>query len=381
MILILREEIICAVIMLFLTFYYAINKVKDKEMLFLKLCFFGLLHILFDIITVITVNHRDTVPDPVNRIMHIGFYIFSVLFIITFFHYILRLSSLYKYAQTIKKISYIPFYLFILIMLFLPMEYIDGNGTSYSYGPLAFIGYGLFMLYCAASLFLLLYSRRELDRKTQLSLVPMIFAMCAAIIAQALIPELLLTSAGITFVCLGIFVALDNPDKDMQHQALWDYATGLKNKNCYTRDLEAYTHQFRKKVIPSIAFVIADMNHLKLVNDTYGHAEGDALIAAAADVLNKSLHSSQAIYRIGGDEFTAVYFSPNESILQAEIEKVHACCKQYTSSPVPLSIALGYAISADGEELSCVFERADRDMYEKKQAMKTSGLASARPNS
>jgi hypothetical protein len=141
-------------------------------------------------------------------------------------------------------------------MLFLPMEYIDGRGTSYSYGPLTFIGYGLFMLYCAASLFLLLYSRKELDRKTKHSLIPMIFAMCAAIITQALIPELLMTSAGITFVCLGIFVALDNPDKDMQHQAVWDYATGLKNKNCYTRDLEAYTHQFRKKAIPYSAEMI-----------------------------------------------------------------------------------------------------------------------------
>ena len=365
MILILREEIICAVIMLFLTFYYAINKVKDKEMLFLKLSFFGLLHILFDIITVITVNHRHIVPDALNRVLHIGFYIFSVLFIISFFHYILGLTPLYKYVQQIKRISYIPFYLFVLIMLFLPMEYIDGRGTSYSYGPLAFIGYGLFMLYCAACMFLLLYSRRELDRRTKLSLIPMIFAMCAAVIAQALIPELLLTSAGITFVCLGIFVALDNPDKDMRQQALWDYATGLKNKNCYTRDVEVYAHRFGKKAIPSIAFVIADLNHLKLVNDTYGHVEGDAMIAAAADALKQSLHSAQAIYRIGGDEFAAVYLAPDERVLQAEIEKVHAFCRGYTGLPVPLSIALGYAIGTGGGELSAVFERADRDMYEK----------------
>lgn len=241
--------------------------------------------------------------------------------------------------------------------------------------------YGLFMLYCAACMFLLLYSRRKLDRRTKLSLILMIFAMCAAVIAQALIPELLLTSAGITFVCLGIFVALDNPDKDMRQQALWDYATGLKNKNCYTRDVEVYAHRFGKKAIPSIAFVIADLNHLKLVNDTYGHVEGDAMIAADADALKQSLHSAQAIYRIGSDEFAAVYLAPDERVLQAEIEKVHAFCRGYTGLPVPLSIALGYAIGTGGGELSAVFERADRDMYEKKQRMKEAGLACARPKS
>ena len=126
---------------------------------------------------------------------------------------------------------------------------------------------------------------------------------------------------------------------------------------------------------------MADLNHLKLINDSYGHAEGDALIAAAADALKQNLHSAQAIYRISGDEFTAVYLSANESILRSEIESVHTACKQYTSLPIPLSMALGYAVSTPGEEVSAVFERADKDMYEKKQAMKRAGLVFPRPNS
>ncbi len=381
MILILREEIVCAVIMLFLIFYYTVNKVKDKEMLFLKLCVYALIHVIFDIITVITVNHQDIVPDFINRIMHIGFYAFSMLFIITFFHYVLRVSTLYKYAVTLKRISYIPLYLFMLTTAFLPVEYVDGRGTFYSYGPLVFIGYGFFMLYCAASLFLLLYSRKELDSRTKHSLIPMIFAMCALIGTQAVIPELLITSGGVTFVCLGIFVALDNPDKDLHHQALWDYATGLKNKNCYTRDLESCTHLLQKKKLPPFAFVVADMNHLKLVNDTYGHAEGDAMIAAAADVLKNTLLSAEAIYRLGGDEFTAIYLNPDEATIHKELQAAHTLCKTHTDLPVPLSIALGYAIRTEDEPLTAVFERADQDMYKKKQEMKRNGLAIERPNS
>lgn len=81
MLLILREEIICAIILIFLTFYYSINKVKDKGMLFLRISCVGLLHVLLDMTTVITVNNLDTVPRLLNDALHIAFYLSGILFI------------------------------------------------------------------------------------------------------------------------------------------------------------------------------------------------------------------------------------------------------------------------------------------------------------
>ena len=46
-------------------------------------------------------------------------------------------------------------------MLFLPMEYVEGKGTNYSYSPLAILGYSLFLLFCTASLILILMRRKN----------------------------------------------------------------------------------------------------------------------------------------------------------------------------------------------------------------------------
>ena len=78
MLLILREELLCVMILVFLMLYYIFNKVKDKEMLFLRLSSVSLLHVLLDIITVMTVNHLDTVPELVNRFLHILFYLSGI---------------------------------------------------------------------------------------------------------------------------------------------------------------------------------------------------------------------------------------------------------------------------------------------------------------
>lgn len=369
MLLILREEIICAVILTFLIFYYSINKVKDKEMLFLKICSFGLLHVIFDIITVITVNNPAIVPDYVNRLMHICFYISGILFIQGFYNYIIHLTALYKHMRTLKALGYIPLMLFIILLIFLPMEYVEGNGTNYSFGPLAFAGYGIFMVYCLACMLMLIGTRNRLETKVKWALIPMIMVMAASVIMQALIPELLMTGGGITFVCLGMFVALDNPDKDFKKQALWDFLTGLKNRNCYDRDLNKYIHSnaYSKN---RIGFVAADMNYLKNVNDTFGHAEGDKLICAAADILKEHLKSAESVYRIGGDEFVAIYISPSDASVSNEIAKVKSACLASSGYAVPFRIALGYSSGLIGENIDTIFQEADDLMYKDKTEMK-----------
>lgn len=73
------------------------------------------------------------------------------------------------------------------------MEYVEGNGTNYSYGPLAILGYALFLLYCTACVILLFIGRKNLDKRVRCSLAPMLIAMYIAVIMQAIIPDLLMT--------------------------------------------------------------------------------------------------------------------------------------------------------------------------------------------
>ena len=357
--------------MIFLIFYYNVNKVRDKDGLFLKLCGYGILHVILDIITVITVNNRDIVPDTINKLLHIAFYSVSVLFTIVFLHYILNISSMYKYSNIIKNISYLPFYIYLFMCAVLPVKYTDGISTDYSDGILVYLGFGLFVAYCLIGLIILIAVRDSVDNNVKYALIPMIIAMSLMIITQAIVPELLLTSAAVTFICLGLFISLDNPDKDLKKQALWDYATGLKNKNSYTRDIENYEDMAYRKKYRSFAVVIADMNYLKLVNDCYGHIEGDNMIKAAADALRNGLKSAANIYRLGGDEFIAIYMDTSEERIKKEIANVTKSCRESTGLPVSLSIAIGYSIRTNGEELKEMINRADHEMYKQKNIMKT----------
>ena len=181
MILVLREEIVCLAILAFLIFYYQINKVKDNSTVFLKLCSYGMLHLIFDIVTVITVNNQDIVPELLNRVCHIAFYFSGILFSVGLYNYVIDLLGIYKYRKVLKIVEYVPFAIFCISLAFLPMEYKMGDGTWYSFGPLAVMGYGLFLLYCGICLILLIVERKRLDERVRHALIPIIIVMYFAI--------------------------------------------------------------------------------------------------------------------------------------------------------------------------------------------------------
>lgn len=371
MLLVLREEIICIIILTFIIFYYLINKVQDKEDYFLKISALALAHLVFDALTVFSVNNLDTVPEVVNRTLHICFYFAGILFIKYFYEYVLHICSFYKRINILKNAGNLALAAFGVILLFLPMEYRVGHGTNYSYGPLAFLGYGLFMVYCLLSLVILFASKKRLNNRVKWALIPMIFVMCATVLIQAFIPELLMTGAGVTFVILGMFIALNNPDKNFKEQALWDFLTGLKNRNSYNIDLASYIYRLEKKGSSHrIGFVVADMNYLKLINDNYGHVEGDRLISGAAAALKENLKSAKNVYRLGGDEFVAVYLSPNDDTVMKEMENVRAACEKDNNYAVPLRIAMGYSSGTIDNGTEPIFNKADELMYENKIEMK-----------
>ena len=371
MLLILREEILCLLILSFLLFYYLVNKIKAKGQGFARLIAVAIAYVLLDMTTVVTVNHMEIVPDAVNRWAHILFYLVGLLLGYQFYVYILGVCARYKQVRIMERVGLIPVLLFSVLLLVLPMEYVAGRGTYYSFGPLAILGYALFILYCLACLFVLIQSREKLEARVQWALFPMIVFMCAAIIAQAVIPELLMTSAACTFVCIGLFVALDNPDKDYKEQAMWDFLTGLKNQNCFKKDMAMYRERFADKHNRRrIGFVVADLNWLKRANDTYGHVEGDRLLSAAADALRDNLKQAEHIYRTGGDEFVAVYLSPDDAAVAQEMEQVRSACRAVTDLVVPLEIAMGYAADVAGVNLQEILDEADRRMYENKRLIK-----------
>ena len=163
--------------------------------------------------------------------------------------------------------------------------------------------------------------------------------------------------------------------KSMEKQISVDPLTGLNNRGQLAKYIsqEVNNRKDRRRTF----VVMLDVNDFKLVNDTYGHAEGDralALIAAALKKVTKETAIPSFLGRYGGDEFILILHPYAESELDAVIvsirEEIDAMCLRETT-PYELSIGAGYDEYLGGHDTmqNCI-QRADYKLYLDKQYVK-----------
>ena len=161
--------------------------------------------------------------------------------------------------------------------------------------------------------------------------------------------------------------------------SMTDEMTRLYNRRCYDEDMAEY-----KNKTPEEDFVLfsVDVNGLKTVNDTKGHAAGDELIKGAADCLVLSVGQAGKAYRTGGDEFMAIVHTKTpEKIREAIWQKVSEWRGMYTEK---MTLSVGYAAysghqGATADDLEHI---ADADMYaEKERYYKENGIDRRRKRS
>lgn len=160
----------------------------------------------------------------------------------------------------------------------------------------------------------------------------------------------------------------------INHLAYTDALTNVQNKTAYTDKTNRLDLEI-KEGNAAFAVVVLDLNNLKKMNDTYGHEYGDMMIVDAAGIIQKSF-GRLTVYRIGGDEFSAIlsgedygkYLELVEKFKQ-EIVKFNAGNKRYQTE---LQIACGVAAYTEGMDYSFgdVFRRADKEMYQNKAMLK-----------
>lgn len=152
--------------------------------------------------------------------------------------------------------------------------------------------------------------------------------------------------------------------------------TGLYNRTYFEEELDRLD-QRRDGVV---GILVTDVDGLKLVNDTLGYEEGDALLVETARVLEEVVRKSDMVARIGGDEFTILLPGADEASMEGVVERNHAALRKReeksdpTRSVVP-RLSLGHwAISADsGTPMRTAFRVADDRMYGDKLRRKGSG--------
>lgn len=160
---------------------------------------------------------------------------------------------------------------------------------------------------------------------------------------------------------------------ELERRARTDSLTGLLNREEMERLLKQEIQRAggRHRVF---TFVLADVDLFKSINDTHGHAAGDAVLCHVARVLRKSVRSSDFVARWGGDEFAlflpgtgrsgANAFAKRLSRLVSELAP--ACCAEIVS-PVTLSVGV-VCVPEAASDLAVVLKWADTALYAAKAA-------------
>lgn len=159
--------------------------------------------------------------------------------------------------------------------------------------------------------------------------------------------------------------ALENAKRKIEKIAITDSLTGLYNRTFF----EETMGRFDQEGTSPVGLIIGDVDGLKKVNDTLGHARGDEMIRQAARAMKSAVRSGDLVSRIGGDEFVILLENITAADVKRVIEKINENCLHVSSDETPLSICWGYAIRTDkSQSMAEVFRRADQHMYTCKRA-------------
>ena len=488
---IIKTPAACLLLVLYMIgFYYRKPHIPIKSTrIFQFLTGVTLLNVLFDLITIYTVNHRESVPESVNLAAHI-IYLMSILaFIYVLFLYMRSyLEGKVEFSGKVRALQTLPFVLSSLGILILPITYVHGETTDYSLGPKAYALYGSIVIYLILILYYCLRYWEIMDKEKRLAIILAVPIFVLISLIQMLIPETLLVVVASTLILLGLILSNENTEKYVdektalfnqyafekvleefdfgrqkiliavlcfcktennydwkqdglilqdiykklrgyrlkgyrisengvvftgssmervqtvleeirdaveekygkeninieakvlseeeaaakyncmqniiafcaetgRHFAYIDYLTHIYNRNALERDLS------KRQEPGNTYYFMADLNDLKLVNDTIGHSAGDKLLQGFARLLADAVGDDGRVYRQGGDEF-AVLYDKDAQVLIGNLEKR---CRIYNqSSAVPVSYAIGYCRLED-EGFRDV---ADQMMYEDKRRKK-----------
>ena len=156
----------------------------------------------------------------------------------------------------------------------------------------------------------------------------------------------------------------------LYRQATHDQLTGLLNRHALL-DLMEKGDNPEQRWQPFAVFLL-DLDHFKKVNDQYGHAIGDKVLQAFAEVLRENSQSRDRIARYGGEEFLLIRYGDDLQAFYEQAEQLRNATMAKTVSslddqPVSCTVSIGLTLAQEGESLDATIQRADEALYTAKE--------------
>ncbi len=236
-----------------------------------------------------------------------------------------------------------------LTAFFSPAVFYFNENYDFVRGPLGYVVFAVSFLYLL--MIQSLIWRRFYEGKTAerwILIVCVVGCMLASLV-DSLYGRVHINEA-IMISCVFLFIYLRSHDNYL------DPLTNLRNRFAFYDDSEHLARDIS-------AAASMDMNGLKELNDTNGHAAGDKALVAIGGCLREAVSRNTIAYRVGGDEFAVLFMRQDEDTVKAALagmkERIEAA---------GYSVSAGYAMKAAGQGLEEVLQEADREMYKDKTA-------------
>lgn len=154
----------------------------------------------------------------------------------------------------------------------------------------------------------------------------------------------------------------------------YDSMTNIYNR-CYFEELLDKFYKKASRYNENFSIAMFDLNSLKHINDTFGHAIGDIVISKFASVIKHNIRESDLFARYGGDEFIVIFFNSNPIDIENRLTSI---TKYFNDNPLDVghdkvTISFSYGIASFPEEskdLNYLLKLADKRMYAHKRILK-----------
>ncbi|MCC6134197.1 MAG: diguanylate cyclase [Candidatus Contendobacter sp.] len=157
---------------------------------------------------------------------------------------------------------------------------------------------------------------------------------------------------------------------ELRRLATTDPLTGLANRRHFLTQVERELDRFKRYAQPA-ALLMLDLDHFKQVNDTYGHALGDAVLKHFAVITGQALRKIDLLGRLGGEEFAALL--PDTTLIGAYplAERLRGIIMESpvetTAGSIGFTVSIGVALfTPDDQDANAILIRADRALYRAK---------------
>jgi diguanylate cyclase (GGDEF)-like protein len=164
--------------------------------------------------------------------------------------------------------------------------------------------------------------------------------------------------------------------EELQASAETDFLLGIFNRRGFQRELERAI-AYIKRYHASGALVVLDVDRLKPVNDTFGHAAGDQVLKAVVATIAHQVRASDVIGRLGGDEFALLLWNLSETDARAKAAALEQAVDQlsfvFGGRTMSAGASAGVAFLDTHADAARALEEADRAMYVRKAKRRHEG--------